>query len=58
MRIFKSSLSPNQMSFGCVKMTTVLSYGGVCIGQVRLGQVHSANYCVPPYTIMVSIPLG
>ena len=24
----------------------------------RLGQVKVVNYCVPPYTIMVSITLG
>ena len=41
-----------------VKAATVRSYGKVCIGQVRLGQVKAANYCVPPYTILLSITLG
>ena len=28
------------------------------VGEFRLGQLHSADYCVPPYTIRVSITLG
>jgi hypothetical protein len=47
-----------QVRLGQVKAATVRSDGGVCIGEVRLGQINMANYCVPPFTILVSITLG
>ena len=60
-----SSLTNEKPRNFCIKLRWLqisLVYGlcltviwGICIGQVRLGQIKAANYCVPPYTIMLSI---